>query len=150
MRTLGRLAVLAGALCVSAGSQAQTVYRCEVNGKVAYSHEPCVGAKAVDTTPTQGLDKSSGVSRKGADVRRAEFDKMMGEAFRPITGLDDQQRATLHRRFKLTHAAKAECAWLDTRLESQEAAERTAQPEALKRAQQALFESRQRYRELRC
>lgn len=43
----------------------KTVYRCESAGKVAYSHEPCVGAREVDTTPTQGLDKMSGHSRKG-------------------------------------------------------------------------------------
>ncbi len=150
-RLAAQLAAAVVAVLGNAAVQAQTVYRCEAQGKVAYSHEPCVGAKAVDTTPTQGLDKSSGVSRKGADVRRAEYDKMMGDALRPITGLNDQQRATLHRRFKLPHAAKAECAWLDTRLSSHEASERNAKtPQALQSAQVALFESRQRYRELNC
>lgn len=144
-----RLAVLGIALYASAAA-AQTVYRCEAQGKVVYSHEPCVGAKPVDTTPTQGLDKSSGKSRKGADVRRAETDKMFGDAMRPITGLDQQERATLHRRFKLPHAAKLECAALDARLTDQEAAERNAAPQTLKAAQQELFESRKRYRELSC
>lgn len=147
--TLGRLAVLVLVATMSAG-QAQTVYRCEAKGQVSYSHEPCVGARPVDTTPTQGLDKSSGVSRKGSDVRRAELDKVMGDAMRPITGLDDSQRATLHRRFKLPHAAKLECALLDSRLESQEAAERSASPQNLHAAQWELFQSRKRYRELNC
>lgn len=147
--TLHRLAVFGIAWCALAVA-AQTVYRCEAQGKVVYSHEPCVGAKPVDTTPTQGLDKSSGKSRKGADVRRAETDKMFGDAMRPITGLDHKQRDTLHRRFKLPHAAKLECAVLDTRLTSHEAAERNAAPQSLKAAQQELFESRKRYRELSC
>ena len=149
MIALGRPAVLVLALATFAG-QAQTVYRCEAKGQVSYSHEPCVGARPVDTTPTQGLDKSSGVSRKGADVRRAELGKVMGDAMRPITGLDDSQRATLHRRFKLPHAAKLECALLDTRLENQEVAERNASPQNLHAAQWDLFQSRKRYRELSC
>lgn len=149
VNTLSRLAVLALALGADA-SPAQTVYRCESGNKVSYSHEPCVGAKPVDTTPTQGLDKSTGVSRKGKDVRKAELDKMFGDATRPITGLSDQQRATLHRRFKLPHAAKAECTLLDVRLAGQEADERKAAPKDLAAAQTALFESRKRYRDLRC
>lgn len=147
--TMRRLAVIALAVAASA-SHAQTVYRCEINGKVAYSHEPCLGAKPVDTTPTQGLDKSSGKSRKGADVRHAEANKVFDDAMRPITGMDEQQRATMHRRFKLPHAAKLECTWLDSRLVSQEADERTASPQNLQAAQLALFESRRRYRELSC
>ncbi len=122
-----------------------------MQGKVSYSHEPCVGAKALDTTPTQGLDKSSGKSRKGPDVRKAEHDRAMSEALRPITGLEHEQRQTLHRRFKLSHAAKLECALLDSRLASQETNERTATtPQDLQTAQQSLFESRKRFRDLRC
>jgi len=149
MITIGRLAVLALLVAASAG-QAQTVYRCEARGRISYSHEPCVGARPVDIRPTQGLDKSSGVSRKGADVRRIELDKAMGDAMRPLTGLDDAQRATLHRRFKLPHAVKLECALLDSRLENQEAAERNTSSQNLHAEQWDLFQSRKRYRELNC
>ncbi len=147
--TLRRIAVGFCTAVVSA-SYAQTVYRCETDAQISYSHEPCVGAKAVDTTPTQGLDKSSGKSRKGADVRRAELNKAVGEAMRPLTGLDAEQRVAQQRRFKLPPAAKLECQLLDARLERQATAERTARPERLPDAQQALFESRQRYREMGC
>lgn len=148
---LRRLAVLAWIGLTASALQAQVVYRCEAKGKVSYSHEPCVGARPVNTTPTQGLDKSSGVSRKGADVRNAESNKAMGDAMRPITGLDDQQRLMLHRRFKLPHAAKLECAVLDVRLESQEVDERNAaNPQDLQATERSLFESRKRFRELRC
>lgn len=149
--TLRRLAALAWIGLAASALQAQVVYRCEAKGRVSYSYEPCVGAKPVNTTPTQGLDKSSGVSRKGADVRKAESNKAMGDALRPITGLDDQQRVVLHRRFKLSPEAKQECSLLDARLESQEADERAAtHPQDLQTAQRSLFESRKRFRELRC
>ena len=82
-------------------SYAQTVYRCKSNGSVVYSHEPCLGAQAVDTTPTQGLDKSSGQSRKGADVQKSETNKAMAEALQPIFGETPAEREKRHRRFKL-------------------------------------------------
>lgn len=129
---------------------AQTVYRCEANGRVAYSHEPCPGAKAVDTTPTQGLDKSSGISRKGADVRRDETNRTFSEAMRPITGKTHEERITMHRRFKLSVSAQAECRALDERIPGEHAAELKATPTTLKDAQFALFRSRARYRELGC
>jgi hypothetical protein len=43
---------------------------------------------------TQGLDKSSGQSRKGADVRDAEYDKAMAEALKPLLNETPKQRAT--------------------------------------------------------
>lgn len=46
------------------------VYRCEHGGKVSYSDEPCVGAKVVDATPTQGMDKMAGSTSKGAEALR--------------------------------------------------------------------------------
>lgn len=150
-RTTGQLAVIAGLIVGVSALHGQTVYRCDVQGKTSYSHEPCVGAKAVDTTPTQGLDKSSGKSRKGADVRKAEFNKAVSDAMRPVTGLDHEQHDTLHRRFKLSHAAKLECAVLDTRLASHAAEERSAtSPKDVHTAQQSLFETRKRFRDLRC
>lgn len=129
---------------------AQTVYKCESNGSVVYSHEPCLGGEAVDTTPTQGLDKTSGTSRKGADVRRIEHNKAMADAMRPIFGETPEQRETRHRRFKLAPADKLECGNLDSRLPAQEMAVRNAEKGAVAKAEAALFESRKRYRELRC
>jgi PAS domain-containing protein len=47
---------------------------------LGYSDAPCVGAKEIDATPTQGMDKMTGVSRKGADVRRDEHNALMADA----------------------------------------------------------------------
>jgi hypothetical protein len=103
------------ALTVFTGA-AQTVYKCESKGAITYSHEPCIGAQVVDTTPTQGLDKSSGSSRKGADVRQIEQSKAMADALRPIFGETPAQREKRHRRFKLPPGDRMECDDLDSRL----------------------------------
>lgn len=129
---------------------AQTIYKCESKGAVTYSHEPCLGASVVDTTPTQGLDKSSGQSRKGADVRMVERNKVMADALKPLLHETPQQRATRHRRFKLPLDERFECESLDSRLAKQETEARSADKSVATQAQARLFESRKRYRELRC
>jgi hypothetical protein len=128
----------------------QTVYKCRSKETVIYSHEPCIGAEVVDTTPTQGLDKSSGKSRKGADVRRSEENKMMSDALRPIFGETPEQREKRHRRFKLSPKDRLECDHLDARLPKQEAAVRTARSSTSSEAELKLFETRKKFRELRC
>jgi hypothetical protein len=142
------LALLAGAVS-SAG--AQPVYKCKSSrGTVVYSHEPCVGALVVDTTPTQGLDKSSGQSRKGADVRKSETNRAMAKALEPIFGETAEEYELRHKRFKLPPKQRAECATLDKRLPAEEAAVRDAGKGEVARAEGALFESRKRYREAGC
>ena len=142
--------VLTTACLASAIAQAQSVYRCETNGQVAYSHEPCVGAKVVDTTPTQGLDKSTGVSRKGRDVQREELKRSINEAMRPLTGMSHEQTKTFERRIKLPASAQSECKVLDMRLPDQEQAVRTSTPAAKAEAEVQLFLNRRRFRELGC
>lgn len=128
----------------------QTVYKCQSKGVVVYSHEPCLGAQTVDTTPTQGLDKSSGHSRKGADIQRIEQNKAMAEALHPLLGETAAQREVRHRRFKLSPADRSECARIDERLPAQEAAVHKADKAASALAEATLFEIRKRYRELQC
>lgn len=135
---------------VVTGAGAQTVYKCQSQGSVVYSNEPCLGAQIVDTTPTQGLDKSSGKSRKGADVSRAENSKMMADALKPLTGMDAAQLETFGRRQKLEPQVRLECARLDARLPEQTTSARTADKASVTRANVVLFESRKRYRELGC
>lgn len=142
--------VLLTACLASAVAQAQSVYRCETNGRVGYSHEPCVGAKVVDTTPTQGLDKSTGASRKGRDVQREEFKRTLNEAMRPLTGMSHEQTKVFERRVKLPASAQAECKLLDMRLPDQEQAVRTSTSAAKAEAEVQLFLSRRQFRELGC
>jgi hypothetical protein len=144
-------AVLAGLLALTPFClSAQPVYKCQSKGSVVYSHEPCIAAQVVDTTPSQGLDKSSGKSMKGADVLRSEQNKAMAEALRPLLGESPAEYEKRHRRFKLSPSDRSECASLDGRMAGQEADARNAEKGAAMRAEAALFDSRKRYRELRC
>lgn len=145
-----RLLILCVAWGASAASQAQPVYRCEDGGKVRYSHEPCVGAKVVDTTPTQGLDKSGGVSRKGRDVRQDELNRMFNDAVRPITGRSHEESKVAQRRWKLPATAQGECSLLDQLIPQQARAAKTAAAAGKADAELRLYQSRARFRELGC
>ena len=129
---------------------AQQVYRCEVNGKVSYSHEPCLGAKAIDTTPTQGMDKMTGKSQKGADVQRDEHRRLMGNISSTITGLSPETHMQLAHRYTLSRSAQAECAAWNLRLPSLEQASSKASPQDKEQAEVDLLKARKAFRDLRC
>ena len=65
MLVLGLCALAQGAQ----GAQAQTIYRCDVNGKVSYGEQPCTGGKtsalAVPTAPI-GNDAATALERDKA------------------------------------------------------------------------------------
>lgn len=145
-----RLGLATAGLLLCTQVLAQSVYRCEVNGQVSYSHEPCLGATVVDTTPTQGLDKSSGISRKGSDVRREERRRMFSEALRPIADVSPEELELNARRYKLPHEVQIECRTLDLRLPGLEAAVESSTPETKGKADARLFVSRSRFRSLGC
>lgn len=48
------------------------------------------------TPPTQGMDKSTGVSRKGKDVQRAELQEAVAAALRPLTGSPPRAASDRH------------------------------------------------------
>jgi hypothetical protein len=152
------LVVLAGAVGAAAHAQSgglrqpsRTVYKCESDGKVTYSDEPCAGAVRVDAEPTRGLNKSSGKERTGTDVVQERRREGIAEALRPATGMDAKQLDTLARRQRLASAAQAECRSLDRALPSAEAAERRASAAAtLQVAQRDLLTLRRRHLELGC
>jgi hypothetical protein len=137
--------VLACLLVGSTNVISQSVYKCVAKGAITYSHEPCLGAEVVDTTPTQGLDKFGGQSRKGADVQRTEQRKLVDQALRPLTGLSPEQMQTRRTRSQLSASDQAACDRLD-RVMGVQNRSRSAAAEA----DRALFEQRKEYRELRC
>lgn len=129
-------------LTMSAAALAQPrgalTYKCVTGGKVSYSDEPCVGAKVVDTTPTQGMDKISGTSRKGTDVMKAEHNKIMADALKPILGQTPQERATAIKRFDLSPKDKLDCYTLDGQILDPRMQE------------VALYQARKRFKDLKC
>lgn len=128
----------------------RTVFKCEVNGKVVYSDEPCPDAKLVDVTPTRGLDKSSGKVWTGDDVRREKHNEVMSEALRPILNETPEQRAVRHKRFKLSEQAKSECRTLDLQIEGLQNQERSSGKNEVVSVRQQLYKARLLHRELRC
>jgi hypothetical protein len=122
----------------------RTVFKCQVQGKVAYSDQPCLGAQRIDVEPTRGLDKSSGQTKTGADVRNERFSEQVAEAIRPLTGMDAAQYAIEKRRIKLPASAKAECARLDRSIAVDEATERQAQRSADRSPERAALPELQR------
>ena len=128
----------------------RNVYKCVVNGKVAYSDEPCLGAQRIDVEPTRGLNKSTGKEQVGRDIQRERQTELITEAIKPITGLTPLQLEAARRRARLAPEAKAECGRLDPEVANSEVAERSSSGDSKTRVQAKLFALRKRQRELGC
>lgn len=127
------LLFLAGTTALS-----QPIYRCEHQGKIGYSDEPCINAKVVDVLPTEGAHSLSGKRTSNARSQQEEFRKAMDNALMPITGLTHEQMKVERRRMKLPAQDKFECTWLDTKINAKNADEAS------------LYQVRKRYFDLRC
>lgn len=138
------------ALAPLGASAQQAVYRCDQGGKVGYSHEPCLGGKVIDATPTQGMDTMSGVRRKGADVQRDEHRQRMDDALRPLTGLSHERMNVERRRLQLSPEDKLQCRVLDSRLPSLEQRAAHATGEARAAADAELHRARREFYWLKC
>jgi hypothetical protein len=141
------LALLAAPACSqSLPKPSRTIFKCEANGKVTYSDEPCLGAKRIDAEPTRGMDSYSGKRRTGEDVRREQSRESIAQAIRPLTGVDARQFDALVRRQGLNANAQQECRQREREIIQLEKTE-TGANAAL---QSDLFMRRKRYKELRC
>ena len=126
------------------------VYRCETNGKIAYSDAPCVGAKVIDATPTQGADKMSGASRKGREVQRDEFTALLDGAMRPLHGRSHDEMNVLRRRVNLASRDQQQCAELDSLVPKLEADAAKGTGEGKGLADVNLYKTRKRFFDLKC
>jgi hypothetical protein len=128
----------------------RTVFKCEVNGNVVYSDEPCVGAKRVDVEPTRGLNRSTGREVVGKDVARETQSALLSEAIRPITGMSAERFEVEKRRVYLAPEIKTECNRLDAGISSGERQEAILLGAEKAVVQQHLYSMRKRYREAKC
>lgn len=128
----------------------RTVFKCEVNGKITYSDEPCLGAKKLKIEPTRGMSPSTAISPAGNDVARENWRESISNAVKPITGLNSKEYSKSANRHGLSSQDLQECRSLDRLIENTEATERTASSSTKPAVQQTLLEQRQRYRTLRC
>lgn len=129
---------------------APPVYRCETAGKVSYSDSPCVGAKVIDATPNEGVDKMSGRSRKSPELQRTELNRAIDDALKPLTGKTRDEMDVMRRRVKLQPREQGECRQLDGRLPELEAATRRDSAAGKAQADVALYQARKRYFDLGC
>ncbi len=126
------------------------VYRCEHAGRVSYSDAPCVGAKEIDATPTQGMDKMTGKSRKGADVQRVENEAALANAIKPLTGMTPQQYRVHKHRINHSAADRFECSQLDHTLPALKQRAASADESGKARAEVDLYKARKRFKDLNC
>jgi hypothetical protein len=146
------LALHAASPVFAQGLQApsRTVFKCEKDGKVSYSDAPCLGAKRINVEPTRGLNKSSGVERVGADVRREQTNEQVAEALRPIFGENAEERSIRHRRAALNPQDRTECTRLGGDIKAAEQTERRAAKSDLAGIQKNLLNLRNRYHTIKC
>ncbi|WP_051953904.1 DUF4124 domain-containing protein [Xenophilus azovorans] len=128
----------------------QQVYRCESGGKVAYSDAPCIGAKVIDATPTQGMDKMAGRSRKGREVQRSEMNRQFDEALHPLHGRSHEEMNVLRKRVYLSGRDRQQCVRLDGLLPTLEADAARATGPAKARADVDLYKARKQFFDLKC
>jgi len=132
-------------------SQSRTIYKCEGDGKVAYTDVPCLGAKRLDVVPTRGVNKLSGTERIGTDVAREHRQENFARAVKPLTGMNEQQFASEARRHKLDASTKRECRTLEAAiLDNEQVEQRRGTRGLMDPLQQDTFSLRQRYREIAC
>lgn len=134
----------------SLSAPSRTVYKCNVNGNVAYSDEPCLGAERLTIQPTRGLNKSTGRELTGTDVSRERQHEAFVDAVKPLTGMNEDQFDTFARRQRLAPRAKAECIGLARAIAAAEADERTTNGPSLAAVQRELYSRRKQFKELGC
>lgn len=128
----------------------RSVYKCEVNGKVTYSDEPCLGATRVELQPTRGLNKSSGKERVGTDVTRERQHEAFAEAVRPLTGMNPEELQKAGQRSRLAPKVQEECRVMDAQIARTEARQTVVAGAELTTVQQALYAMRKRHRAIGC
>ena len=128
----------------------RTIYKCQLKGKVSYSDEPCVGAQRLDAVLTRGVDRLSGSTRTGNDVRNELRSEQFAHALRPLTGMGASQFAAAARRHHLDAADQRQCNQLEPAILEMERAERQAPAAMTGSIQQDLFILRKRYKKLGC
>ena len=138
------------ALAQKLPAPSRNVFKCENGGKVAYSDEPCLGAKRVDVEPTRGLNMTSGTEKIGNDVRQERQNEQMADALKPLFGESAKERARRHDRAKLSADSQSKCAKLDRDIPTAERQEASSASTTLASIQATLFQMRNEYRKLQC
>ena len=147
---LPRFALLCVALGLPYTVTAQQVYRCEVNGKVSYSNEPCQDAKLVKTPPAQSSDKTPAQHQKDMDALKAELERNNATKTRALAAKAPEDPEVAKRRENLTPLAKHSCSLLDQSLPQLRENAAHGTPENKEKAEVQLYKARKAFQDLRC
>jgi hypothetical protein len=128
----------------------RTIYKCQVQGRISYSDEPCLGAQRLNITLTRGVDRLSGPVRTGKDVAQEIRSEQFAKAAQPLTGMSASEFATTVRRNRLSGAAKSECRQLESSIIALEQTEQHTPAAMIAAPQQELYLLRKRYKALGC
>lgn len=141
---------LAIALIACTAHAQKQVYKCETRGKTEYSHSPCVGAVEIDTTPTRGMDKMSGQSRKSLQLQMLETREAFAEGTKPLHGMSKEQFLKRSDRFRLPPNDRVACSQLDQSLPALRSAAERAAANDKATADLRLYQARKRFNDLNC
>ena len=136
------LGLVAAALTMQGATFAAPVYKCTVNGKTAYSDAPCLGAKEVDVTPTQGMNKWTGTEKKPGTQIAQEITDTNRKAIEKGLGLPEGYIEKESRYSQLKPAEQRECRLLESQMAMLKAERPTNE--------QALYVARMRFFKLKC
>lgn len=128
----------------------RTVFKCNVDGKVVYSDNPCLGAQVLNIQPTRGLNQSTGKEITGRDVMVEKNHEAFVQAVKPVTGMDQHEFDVAKQRVNMSGPQKAECVRLDSEIAAGETQERSVAKDALIGIQARLLAMRTRYKGLGC
>lgn len=154
---LSNALITSAALAIASTAQAAgpAVYRCEQGGKVTYTDEPCMHAKEVDVTPTEGMNRWTGKEKVSRELRNKQHreirEKGMGKALRPLTGQSDEQWQESLRYQRRPAETRDECRRLERALGPLKEGAASARPgQEKQRAETALYGTRKRFKDLKC
>lgn len=109
MRLHWGVGLMVSAMAWSCGAYAtqkaeKTVYRCEQGGRVTYTDEPCANARAVDVTPTEGLNKWSGQERVAPQLQQQRAAQQVREVMPGAPALKPAPAGPVAERLPLAQA----------------------------------------------
>lgn len=128
------VAAVATAICATA--QAQTVYRCVIDGKTTFSQIPCApNAERINAAPAAGQAAPGAADRAKTTLMRQQLQVERAEASRQRERAADQRQYERDRRWEQT-SKQIDCDSTARRRESAEyLADRFVVPENIRREQ---------------
>lgn len=136
--------IASAALCVAVSPLvAQPVYKC---GPRSYSQLPC-SKRVINTSDAPVAARPN---PKEVDLRRLEENRVLARSLRRLPGESAEAFRTRQRRTRLLQTDREECERLDTRMPVDQERMKSPDADEVRLANEALVQSRKRFKQLRC